>query len=69
MRIQKLGVLNILPQTPIYTTSSTAKGHDTFNHSLMTNLNGLQSIPLTKVFMSINPLNYSFVTPEIIWNK
>ena len=69
MRIQKLGVVNILPQAPIYITPSIANGHGTFNHPLMTNLNGLQSIPLTKVFMSIIPPNYFFVTLEMIWNK
>ena len=66
MRIQKLGVFSILPLAPIYTTPSIAKGHDTINHPLMINLNDLQSIPLTKVFMNIIPPIYSFVTPEII---
>ena len=35
----------------------------------MINLNDLQWVPLTKVFMSIIPPNYSFVTIEKIWNK
>ena len=69
MRIQKLSVFSILPLTPIYTTLSIAKGHSTINYPLMINLNDLQLIPLTKVFMSIIPPNYSFVTPKIIWNK
>ena len=69
MRIQKIGVSSIFPQALIYTTPSIAKGHGTINHPLMVNLNDFQSIPLTKVFMSIVPLNYSFVTSKIIWNK
>ena len=66
MRIHKIGVSSIIPQAPIYTTPSISKGHGSINYPLMIKLNNLQSIPLTKVFMSIIPPNYSFVTLEII---
>ena len=46
MRIQQLAIFDILPQAPIYTSSSIAKGRGTFNHLLMINHNDHQSIPL-----------------------
>ena len=45
MKIQKIGVFDILPQAPIYTSSNIAKDKGTFNHSLI-NHNDHQSISL-----------------------
>ena len=57
------------PYLAIYTNSSIVKGHDTFNHPLMININDLQSISLTKAFISIILPHYAFVTSVLIWNK